>query len=310
MTQLIDYIAIPTFVLNTNGVISHWNKALVQLTGLSSASMIGTQDQWRPFYCHARPTMADLIVQGKIQNSFARLYCDKYRPSDVLDGAFAAEDFFPEVGEDGEWLAFTASPIEDTDGKTVGAIETLLNISGRKKAELELLKREQLYLELSITDELTQLYNSRYFFQELKREVERSARYQQPLTLCMFDLDHFKSLNDRYGHLFGNKVLAEFGKLIKHHLRSIDSGFRFGGEEFVVLMPAINDAESPADRVRAGLKQIPFTTDAGIEVEVTVSVGIAGYVEGDDEVSLLQRADKALYLSKVAGRNRITRINC
>ncbi|MEH6472044.1 MAG: sensor domain-containing diguanylate cyclase [Halopseudomonas sp.] len=308
MTQLIDKIAIPTFVLNQHGVITHWNRALVQLTGLTSESMIGTQDQWRPFYGHARPTMADLIIQDNDEHSVDEYYCDKYRPCDVLEGAFVAEDFFPEVGEDGEWLAFTASPIQNKKGITVGAIETLLNISDRKKAELELLKREQLYRELSIIDELTQLYNSRFLAQELGREVERCKRYQQPLTLCMFDLDHFKSLNDNHGHLFGNQVLSQFGALIKRHLRTTDSGFRYGGEEFIVLMPAVTDTITPAERVRAELEQMRFTTDTGETVRVTVSAGIACYTQGDDDNSLLQRADKAMYQSKKDGRNRVTRI--
>lgn len=306
MSKLINKIAIPTFVLNHTGFITHWNEALVNLTGLSSESMVNTQNQWQPFYAQARPTMADLIVNGSTEDTIDQIYNNKYRRCDVLEGAFAAEDFFPEVGEAGEWLSFTASPIHDNQGNIIGAIETLLNISDRKKAELELIKREELYRELSMTDELTKLYNSRYFFQELEHEVERCKRYQQQLTLCMFDLDHFKLLNDTYGHPFGNQVLAGFGNLITQHLRATDSGFRFGGEEFVVLMPSINDAIVPSERIRAGLENVRFQTDDGLEVQITVSVGITAYINGDDAKSLLKRADQAMYRSKKAGRNRIS----
>ncbi len=309
MTQLIDNIAIPTFVLNKTGVITHWNKALARLSHLPSASMIGTRGQWRPFYAHARPTLADLILQQNTQATMNQFYNDKYQHCDLLEGAFAAEDFFPEVGNDGEWLAFTAAPIHDDHGNVVGAIETLLNISTRKRAELALLEREQHYRELSMIDELTQLYNSRYFFLQLQREVERCSRYRHSLSLCMLDLDHFKRLNDRYGHPFGNQVLAAVGTLIKRHLRTSDSGYRFGGEEFVLLMPAISDAAMPTERIREELEKNRFVTDADVSVQVTVSIGIASYADGDDDNSLLQRADQAMYLSKQAGRNRVTCIN-
>ncbi len=304
--QLIDNIAIPTFVLNQQGVISHWNQALTQLTGLTGESMVGTQDQWRPFYGHSKPTMADLIIQGSDQESIDTLNYDNYRSGDILAGAYAAEDFFPEVGDDGEWLSFTASPIHDDQGTVVGAIETLVNISDRKKAELELIQREQLYRELSITDELTQLYNRRFFFQELSREMASSKRYHQPLSLCMLDLDHFKIVNDNHGHLFGDRILAEFGKLMKQYLRTTDSGFRYGGEEFTILMPSIDDATIPADRIRQAWQQQTFTTDSGEEVAVSVSVGVTAYVSGDDETSLLNRVDQAMYRSKQMGRNRVT----
>ncbi|MFT5722617.1 MAG: diguanylate cyclase (GGDEF)-like protein [Motiliproteus sp.] len=306
MTLHIDHIAIPAFVLDKNRVITHWNKALVHLTGLPSEKMLGTQNQWWPFYAQSRPTMADLVVQGKAQDRVDQLYSDKYHPCDVIEGAFAAEDFFPDVGEAGEWLAFTASPLHDQDGNPSGAIETLLNISTRKRTELELLQSEQRYRELSITDELTGLYNSRFLFQELERELERCRRYQQSLSLCMFDLDHFKLINDNQGHPFGNQVLAGVGKLISRHLRSTDKGFRFGGEEFIALMPAAGDALSPAERIRTALEKMCFSTAEGLQVQVTVSVGIACYIQGDDANSLLQRADQAMYRSKEAGRNRVT----
>ena len=306
MTQLIDKIAIPTFVINKDRKITHWNKALMQLTGLDSNDMIGTSDQWKPFYSSYRPTMADLIIDGDHSQKVDQFYRNKYHPCDVLDGAFAAEDFFPEMGNDGEWLSFTASPIEDEAGHTVGAIETLVNISDRKNAELELIRREQLFRELSITDELTQLYNIRCFHQEIGKEIRRCERYNHQLALCLFDLDHFKPVNDTYGHVFGDQVLAEFGRLVTRHLRTTDSGFRYGGEEFVVLMPFTPDGSVATERIRLGLENKVFISETSEEVRLTVSGGIANYRIGDKEETLVKRADKALYQSKENGRNQIT----
>ena len=250
--------------------------------------------------------MADLILEGDHSQKVDQFYPNKFRPCDVLEGAYAAEDFFPEMGDEGEWLSFTASPIQDESGVTVGAIETLVNVSDRKKAELELIRSEQLYRELSITDELTQLYNTRFFMQEIEREIKRCERHNHALSVCMFDLDLFKPVNDTYGHVFGDKVLAGFGNLIKRHLRTTDSAFRYGGEEFVILMPFTPDGTVAAERIRASLEKSVFCTDNNEEVRVTCSAGIASYMSGDDDKSLLKRADTALYQSKKEGRNKIT----
>jgi len=98
-------------------------------------------------------------------------------------------------------------------------------------------KSEQKYLELSTIDDLTQLYNSRHFYAQLENEIERSNRYEQPFTLMMMDLDKFKMFNDTYGHVEGDYVLSRVGQVIKLCLREIDSAYRYGGEEFTIILP-------------------------------------------------------------------------
>lgn len=308
VSQIIDNIAIPMFILNNDHVITHWNKAIAQASGLTSEEMVGSKNQWKPFYSHSRPTMADLIIDGGKNEAVESFYKGKFKPSAVLENAYEAEDYFPDMG-DGEWLSFTASPILNEHGKVVGAVETLVVISDRKKAEFELIQREQAYREMSIIDDLTQLFNSRHFYEQIDHELDRCKRYQQTLTLCLFDLDRFKLINDTYGHLFGNQVLETFGKLIKSSIRSIDTAYRYGGEEFIVLLPSANSdsAMVVADRIRETLSNIRFTTDDGEPITVTVSGGIATYTKNDSTNSLIHRADQAMYLAKENGRNQIIR---
>lgn len=306
VAQIIDNIAIPMFILNKDHIITHWNKAIAQASGLSSDKMVGTNHQWRPFYAHERPTMADLIIDGGKNEAVESYYKGKYKLSSMLDNAYEAEDYFPDMGN-GEWLSFTASPILDDSGNIIGAVETLVVISDRKKAEFELIQREQAYREMSIVDDLTQLFNSRHFYDQIHHEIDRCKRYQQSLAVCMFDLDNFKMLNDTYGHLFGNSVLETFGKLIKSSIRSIDTAYRYGGEEFIILLPSVS-LESGfvvADRIRETLGHIKFTTEDGEPVSVTVSGGIACYQPNDTTKSLLNRADSAMYQAKENGRDRI-----
>ncbi|WP_296058994.1 sensor domain-containing diguanylate cyclase [uncultured Amphritea sp.] len=304
--NLLDNIPIPAFIINTDHVITHWNISLEIASGLASRDVVGTQDQWRPFYKTKRPTMADLIVSGVQTSELDQFYAAKYHPSDVLPGAFMAEDFFPDIGKGGEWLSFTASPIKDANGDLIGAIETLVVITDRKKAEFELTEREKRYRELSQVDDLTQLYNSRHFYNELESELERARRYKQPLSLCMLDLDFFKRLNDNFGHPFGDQVLRKLGSLIKLHLRSVDSAYRYGGEEFAIIMPQVElqNAFTAVERLRLELSEVDFRTPTGEVVNVSLSAGLTCAEGADSTGSLVSKADKALYRAKRSGRNR------
>ncbi len=162
--------------------------------------------------------------------------------------------------------------------------------------------------QLSITDDLTGLYNSRHFFGQLAAEADRAVRYERDLALVMFDLDHFKIYNDAYGHEEGNRVLICFGKIIRKHLRSADSGYRYGGEEFTMILPetGLLAAESVAVRIQHALSEQLFFTDSGKTASITVSGGITQYVPQENLTDFIQRADRAMYMSKQAGRNRVT----
>jgi diguanylate cyclase (GGDEF)-like protein len=168
---------------------------------------------------------------------------------------------------------------------------------------LEKLKR------LSITDGLTQLYNSRYFYNQLTAEIDRTSRYQRPLSLLLLDIDRFKRYNDSYGHLEGDKVLVRLGQVIKSCLRKMDSAYRYGGEEFTVILPETEgeEAATVAERIRASVSKeqfIPLKKNGPISI--SISVGVTEYSPGEEITALVQRADKAMYLSKQNGRDRVS----
>jgi diguanylate cyclase (GGDEF)-like protein len=158
--------------------------------------------------------------------------------------------------------------------------------------------------ELAQTDELTGLGNRRAFQEALHQEVARATREGTELTLVMLDLDHFKLLNDVYGHLMGDEVLRQAGAALRNHCREGDTAARFGGEEFAILLPSCPTRESfpAASRLRAVIAALEF------EVPVTASAGIATFpTHAHDPMTLLRAADDALYESKRLGRNRATR---
>ncbi len=133
--RIIQRSSVPTFVIDSRHRVTHWNKACENLTGISANEIIGTRDQWMAFYSAKRLSMADLIVENASEKEMAVHYADKCRDSAVIDGAYEAEDFFPAIGEKGRWLFFTAAPLKDEKGKITGAIETLQDVSDRRKAE-------------------------------------------------------------------------------------------------------------------------------------------------------------------------------
>jgi two-component system, cell cycle response regulator len=167
--------------------------------------------------------------------------------------------------------------------------------------------------QLSITDALTGAYNRRYFSEQLPDELERCRRYKHPLSVVMGDIDHFKKINDTYGHGAGDQVLAAFVQITKRSIRiTSDWIARYGGEEFVIVMPETDHAGAvlAADKVRAAIAAEPFATAAGA-IAVSASFGVATLLPDGEDASktvdqLIAAADQRLYASKHAGRNRVT----
>lgn len=135
LQQILDGDPVPTFVVNAEHKLTHWNHACEAIIGMSAAELVGTNLQWKPFYSKPRPVMADLVISGAIEEKLSAHYQNSFRRSTIIPGAFEAEGFFPHMGEKGRWLYFTAAPIRDAHGNITGAIETLQDISERKRAE-------------------------------------------------------------------------------------------------------------------------------------------------------------------------------
>jgi len=229
---------------------------------------------------------------------------------------------FEELQDKG-YIRYKDLPLETKEGEPV-AVEfvsnvyeangikviqcNIRNITERKKVEGRLQESENRYRELSITDDLTQLYNSRYFYHQLRMEIDRVDRYGHPLTLLLLDLDDFKRFNDIYGHIEGDQVLRRFGQVVKRCLRQADSAYRYGGEEFTILLPMITREGGivSAERIRAELRREIFSPVSDKHVYITVSIGLGQYKPQEDIKSFVRRVDQLMYQAKKNGKDRVS----
>jgi diguanylate cyclase (GGDEF)-like protein/PAS domain S-box-containing protein len=233
------------------------------------------------------------------------------------------------------WCSVTASAHYDKRGTIKWLDSAIEDITERKKAEQELIKAhreleirvrertsdlaqtnelllaeiaqrkeaEKKLRELSEKDHLTMICNRRRLFELLRLEVEKSQRYNRPLSVIMFDLDHFKNVNDQYGHNIGDMVLKTTAVIVESVIRKTDIFARYGGEEFMILSPetTLEGAEALAEKIRASIEQHELPTVK----KITISAGVAELSRKDSGAYLIEKADRALYAAKKNGRNRI-----
>lgn len=182
-----------------------------------------------------------------------------------------------------------------------------------KRLQDELAEKNQELAQLSISDGLTGLYNHRHLQEVVHEEFERAKRTGETLAVVMFDLDHFKRVNDTRGHQMGDRVLQEMAEILRRTAREIDKLGRYGGEEFIAVLPdtGIDDAVTFAERVRERVERHPFAVGQARPIHLTVSAGAATYPHPAvyNAKTLIHRADQALYAAKAAGRNRVMRFD-
>ncbi|SHM72302.1 PAS domain S-box-containing protein/diguanylate cyclase (GGDEF) domain-containing protein [Duganella sacchari] len=300
--KLMELLVIPTFVIDTSGKIIIWNRACERLTGVEAWEVLGTADHWKCFYGEQRPTLADLVIQGRAAD-LHRLYRQHARRNDA-DNNLCAENWcdMPRLGRR-RYLAADASPILDSEGKLVAVVETLRDVTDEKHAQVAL---EQ----LATRDGLTGLANRRCFDDTLNAEWQRALRHQQPLSLLMVDVDNFKQYNDAYGHLGGDECLQRIATAVSSEMRANDLVARYGGEEFAVILPnqSLKGAAIVAERIRCRVEQLRLPNLGSQQHVVTVSIGAATALAAPetDPSQLVATADSALYRAKHMGRNRIS----
>ena len=201
----------------------------------------------------------------------------------------------------------TMASVVFREGKPYAILGIARDISERKRAEEALIASEQRFQRLSITDNLTGLYNQRHFYDQLKLEIGRAMRYRNPLTILLLDVDNFKHYNDRFGHLEGDKVLGKLAEVVQNCLRQTDSAYRYGGEEFIVILPHTSGRAGriSAERIRSEFKKVVFLPGGETGQWVTVSVGVAEYVEHEGTDDFVRRADQNMYKAKGRGKDQV-----
>jgi len=178
----------------------------------------------------------------------------------------------------------------------------------RHRYAMELRESVSSTMQLAVVDEMTGLYNRRYFDRHLNLMLGKAGAQERDMALVIFDIDHFKSVNDNYGHDAGDAVIREFANRLRRNVRGVDMACRYGGEEFVVIMPdtGFEQAHAIAERVRSAVADDGFDIGGGRAIKVTVSAGVSlNDADKDTPDSILKRADIALYQAKQQGRNRV-----
>ncbi|MBW1858507.1 MAG: diguanylate cyclase [Deltaproteobacteria bacterium] len=165
---------------------------------------------------------------------------------------------------------------------------------------------EERLREMTITDDLTKLYNMRHFYEQLQLEIDRALRYKHSLSLLLLDVDRFKQYNDTHGHFEGDKILTRLSEVIRECLRKSDSAYRYGGDEFIVILPYTHgkEAKKVAERITASFPPEDSGREPDGSVQTTLSVGVVEYDQGEELSRLVSRADQAMYTAKKQGGNR------
>ncbi|MCG8635824.1 MAG: diguanylate cyclase [Desulfobacterales bacterium] len=246
--------------------------------------------------------LTDIMMQGMDGLELTKLIKGEHDVDVMVMTGYSADYSYEEAIKAGASdFIFKPFRFEELDLR----IKRVLRETAFKKERAKLLAEME---QLAITDALTNLHNSRQFFHQIKLEIKRSSRYDRPLSLLILDIDFFKSYNDTWGHLEGDKVLMGIGRIINSCMRSMDTAYRYGGEEFAIILPetGLKKACVVGARIKDSIAREVFTPDKGISKSVTVSIGASELQDNEDFTAFIKRTDKALYKSKETGRNKLT----
>ena len=298
---IVDRINVGVFIVNQDLEIKLWNKFMASNSGVDANSVVG-RNLFECFPDLPQRWFAKKVSSVFMLKNFAftsweqRPYLFPFRHNRPVTG-----------GMDYMCQDLTLMPIKNDAGEVEKVCIILFDVTDaaiyRSMHQAAMKKLEM----VSRVDGLTQLFNRSHWQSRLSEEFSRAGRYLAPLSLIMFDLDHFKSVNDTHGHLGGDAVLVQVSGLIKNALRDSDIAGRYGGEEFGIILPNTNadGARVVAERLRANIESSPVPFEK-IQIPVTASLGIAEFHNTiSDPEDLIAHADSALYEAKESGRNRV-----
>jgi diguanylate cyclase (GGDEF)-like protein/PAS domain S-box-containing protein len=289
--EIIDSLFDGVYYVDLDRTILYWNKGAERLTGYSSLEMVGT-NCWDNLLMHV-----DCKGVGLCQNG-----CPLHKS--IQSGSQSEEDVYLHH-KDGHRVPVRVqvTPVRDSQGSIIGAIEAFRDNSEKINA-LEMI--EELQRKVFI-DPLTGLANRRYVDIGLSTRFEEIIRYGWQFGVIMMDIDRFKSVNDRYGHDVGDKVLQVVAKTLLNSSRSSDTVGRWGGEEFVAVLSNITALRlrTCAERYRMLVERSSLPTETG-PIRLTISAGVTLAIPGDTPVTIIKRADVLMYESKANGRNLVT----
>ncbi|WP_136523918.1 EAL domain-containing protein [Geomonas ferrireducens] len=293
--SLLQQSAVPIFVLDPEHRVLIWNRACEELTGRKAQEMVGTDLAWQAFYPSPTPVLADLVITGDLER--VREECGPVRQSHLIPEGLQAEGWYNNLNGQDRYIVFDAAPVRSGSGKLLAVIESLEDITQRKRYE------EQLEYQASY-DLLTGLVNRNLLADRMRQALLMSRRERREVALFMLDLDSFQAVNDAVGHDEGDRLLKVIAERLAGCVRAEDTVARRDSDEFVVLIsdPAASDnAALIAGKLQEAVAR-PIRL-AGREVAVTANVGIAVHPrDGEDAPTLLRNAEAALYRAKELGR--------
>jgi diguanylate cyclase (GGDEF)-like protein/PAS domain S-box-containing protein len=322
---ILDHSPIGQFILREDYVVLFWNRCLEGWTGLDRRQVVGTSiTEHYPHLAAAKYTSRiDSIFHGGPPTIFSSQLHRFFIPVALPGGKHRFQSSVVTAvpsGNRGIWHAmFSIQDVthltEAIDNHRRALRQAMVEMERRKQVETELmlqaeeLQRLNLLLkERSVRDGLTGLFNHRHFHEVLEKSFHFALRYGEDLSCLVLDLDHFKRVNDRYGHMAGDSVLRQFAEHLQNRIRCADVAARYGGEEFGLLLPKtdLQGALALAEQIRSSLEDSLFFYGEQ-EIAITASIGLASLSTGEFRTpqDLILAADRALYRAKTEGRNRI-----
>ncbi|MFP5246550.1 MAG: diguanylate cyclase [Thermoanaerobaculia bacterium] len=267
----------------------------------------------------AEGLVSDRLI-GKIRATLERQIPVSFATTEVVVKAETRD--LPPTESAGDGLQYETHAILEQAARTAGLLllyradppfsvserQVLSILSAQVSMLLDTIRTREKIANLADTDDLTGIWNKRYFRRQLPQEIERAHTFNVPLSLLLFDIDDFKQINDNFGHVIGDVVLSELCGVVRETVRPTDILARFGGDEFAIILPHTDaaGAMAVAERVLKRVRALAIPTDEEGAIQCSVSIGIAEYLRTDAANDLIRRADERLYLSKRQGKNRYT----